>query len=218
MLMARLTANLFLTEHLAARAWLKARIKGWRLSGSSQIADLSGSYRVDVPFLTSHMRHLNASALFLNVHTLQSQQPSSEGFDCLFGLKVKTKSETAHWSKDHAEQEWKDTNLQLKFNHYCPYVSSQIVVIKQQPPWTVQYKSSIHWPMITEITLYFRYRRHVYLVGLFLSPIYKSIKSMRLKMLAVTDENKHLFAAQLSCRETPVDDAWSRDVVPSNHR
>lgn len=132
MLMARLTANLVLTEHLAARAWLKARIKGWRLSGSSQIADLSGSYRVDVPFLTSHMRHLNASALFLNVHTLQSQQPSSEGFDCLFGLEVKTKSDTAHWSKDHAEQEWKDTNLQLKFNHYCPYVSSQIVVIKQQ--------------------------------------------------------------------------------------
>lgn len=30
-------------------------------------------FRVLVPFLTSHIEHLNASALFLNVHTLQSQ-------------------------------------------------------------------------------------------------------------------------------------------------
>ena len=30
-------------------------------------------FLVDVPFLTSHMEHLNASALFLNVHTEQSQ-------------------------------------------------------------------------------------------------------------------------------------------------
>lgn len=124
--MAQLAANLLLTEHL------KVRTKGWRLSCWSQIADLRDSYRVDVPFLTSHMRHLNASALFLKVHTLQSQQPSSEGFDCLFGLEVKTKSETAHWSKDHAEQERKNTYLQLQLHHYCRCVSSQIVVIKQQ--------------------------------------------------------------------------------------
>lgn len=30
-------------------------------------------YLVDVPFLTSQMLHLNASAVFLKVHTLQSQ-------------------------------------------------------------------------------------------------------------------------------------------------
>lgn len=73
MLMAQLTANLILTEHLSVRASLKRRIKHGRLSCSFQLADVGGSYRVDVPFLTSHMRHLNASALFLNVHTLQSQ-------------------------------------------------------------------------------------------------------------------------------------------------
>lgn len=49
------------------------------------------SYRVDVPFRTSHIKHLNASALFLNVHTLQSQYPSSEGLGCRFGLQTKTK-------------------------------------------------------------------------------------------------------------------------------
>lgn len=50
------------------------------------------SYRVDVPFLTSHIMHLNASALFLNVHTLQSQYPSSEeGLGCRFGLHTETK-------------------------------------------------------------------------------------------------------------------------------
>lgn len=38
------------------------------------------SYLVDVPFLTSHIMHLKASAVFLYVHTLQSQNPSSEGF------------------------------------------------------------------------------------------------------------------------------------------
>lgn len=44
-------------------------------------------FRVDVPFLTSHIMHLNASALFLNVQTLQSQYPSSEeGLVCRFGL------------------------------------------------------------------------------------------------------------------------------------
>lgn len=30
-------------------------------------------YLVDVPFLTSQMLHLKASAVFLKVHTLQSQ-------------------------------------------------------------------------------------------------------------------------------------------------
>lgn len=52
----------------------------------------SGSYRVDVPFLTSHIMHLNASAVFLKVQTLQSQQPSSDGgLQCLFGLQTKHK-------------------------------------------------------------------------------------------------------------------------------
>lgn len=37
-------------------------------------------FLVDVPFLTSHIMHLKASAVFLYVHTLQSQNPSSEGF------------------------------------------------------------------------------------------------------------------------------------------
>lgn len=73
MLMAQLIANLILTEHLAARASLKRRIQHGTLSCLFRLTDLGGSYRVDVPFLTSHMRHLNASALFLNVHTLQSQ-------------------------------------------------------------------------------------------------------------------------------------------------
>lgn len=35
---------------------------------------------------TSHMRHLNASAEFLYVHTLQSQKFSSIAFDCRFLL------------------------------------------------------------------------------------------------------------------------------------
>lgn len=44
-------------------------------------------YLVDVPFRTSHILHLNASALFLKVQTLQSQNPlSAEGLACLFGL------------------------------------------------------------------------------------------------------------------------------------
>lgn len=42
---------------------------------------------MEVPFLTSQMLHLKASALFLKVHTLQSQKPSSAaGLACLFGL------------------------------------------------------------------------------------------------------------------------------------
>ena len=36
------------------------------------------TYRVDVPFLTSHIMHLKASAVFLYVQTLQSQYASSE--------------------------------------------------------------------------------------------------------------------------------------------
>lgn len=45
------------------------------------------TYLVEVPFLTSQMLHLKASALFLKVHTLQSQKPSSAaGLACLFGL------------------------------------------------------------------------------------------------------------------------------------
>lgn len=44
-------------------------------------------FLVDVPFLTSHIMHLKASAVFLYVHTLQSQNPSSEeGFGWRFGL------------------------------------------------------------------------------------------------------------------------------------
>lgn len=44
-------------------------------------------FRVEVPLRTSHIRHLKASALFLKVHTLQSQYPSSDdGFGCRFGL------------------------------------------------------------------------------------------------------------------------------------
>lgn len=42
---------------------------------------------MEVPFRTSQMLHLKASALFLKVQTLQSQKPSSAaGFACLFGL------------------------------------------------------------------------------------------------------------------------------------
>lgn len=42
---------------------------------------------MEVPFLTSQILHLKASALFLKVQTLQSQKPSSAaGFACLFGL------------------------------------------------------------------------------------------------------------------------------------
>lgn len=45
------------------------------------------AYLVEVPFLTSQMLHLKASALFRKVQTLQSQKPSSAaGFACLFGL------------------------------------------------------------------------------------------------------------------------------------
>lgn len=54
---------------------------GWPGGGVS-------SHRVEVPLRTSHIRHLKASALFLKVHTLQSQYPSSDdGFGCRFGLK-----------------------------------------------------------------------------------------------------------------------------------
>ena len=38
---------------------------------------LSLGFRVEVPFRTSHMAHLKASGLFLNVQTLQSQVSSS---------------------------------------------------------------------------------------------------------------------------------------------
>lgn len=62
---------------------------------SSGVNSHSYSYRVDVPFLTSHIKHLNASALFLNVQTLQSQYPSSEeGLDCRFGLQTKKQNKT----------------------------------------------------------------------------------------------------------------------------
>lgn len=44
--------------------------------------------RVDVPLRTSHIRHLNASAVFLNVHTLQSQKLSSNTLACLFVLRI----------------------------------------------------------------------------------------------------------------------------------
>ena len=41
-------------------------------------------YLVDVPFLTSHMEHLKASALFLKVQTEQSQKfpPSPASGEC----------------------------------------------------------------------------------------------------------------------------------------
>ena len=38
---------------------------------------LSLGFRVEVPFRTSHMAHLKASGLFLNVQTLQSHVSSS---------------------------------------------------------------------------------------------------------------------------------------------
>lgn len=43
--------------------------------GGIQTGRVDGAlrYLVDVPFLTSQMLHLNASAVFLKVHTLQSQ-------------------------------------------------------------------------------------------------------------------------------------------------
>lgn len=49
--------------------------------------ELIRGFLVEVPFLTSQMLHLKASALFRKVQTLQSQNPSSAaGFACLFGL------------------------------------------------------------------------------------------------------------------------------------
>jgi hypothetical protein len=41
------------------------------------MSGLSLGFLVLVPFLTSHMEHLNASALLRNVQTLQSQKWSS---------------------------------------------------------------------------------------------------------------------------------------------
>lgn len=51
------------------------------------------THRVEVPFLTSHIKHLKASALLRKVQTLQSQYPSSEeGFGCRFGLRRHTRA------------------------------------------------------------------------------------------------------------------------------
>lgn len=56
--------------------------RGWEVEvlvggGGTRRSDGKGDgalhYLVDVPFLTSQMLHLNASAVFLKVHTLQSQ-------------------------------------------------------------------------------------------------------------------------------------------------
>ena len=51
-------------------------VKAWAC-WSATISGFSRGFRVDVPFRTSHIEHLKASALFLNVHTLQSQVASS---------------------------------------------------------------------------------------------------------------------------------------------
>lgn len=59
---------------------------------------------MEVPFLTSQMLHLKASALFLKVQTLQSQKPSSAaGFACLFGLQ--SSEEWGKGEKRDREQE-----------------------------------------------------------------------------------------------------------------
>ena len=62
------------------------------------------NYRVDVPFRTSHIMHLNASALFLYVQTLQSQYPSSaEGLGCRFGLQTKQTHRVQWFRRDNTE-------------------------------------------------------------------------------------------------------------------
>lgn len=55
-----------------------------------------------------------------------------------------------------------------------------------------------------------------YLVGLFLSPILSNFDSLGLKMVNVTGEKRHLAAAQLSWKETPVE-GRSRDAGSPNH-
>ena len=51
-------------------------VKAWAC-WSATMSGFSRGFRVDVPLRPSHIEHLKASALFLNVHTLQSQVASS---------------------------------------------------------------------------------------------------------------------------------------------
>jgi len=67
--------NNFLREvlvNLGHYAW----VKGYFIMSLIKVDE----YRVEVPFLTSHIPHLNASGEFLYVQTEQSQMPSSIGF------------------------------------------------------------------------------------------------------------------------------------------
>lgn len=62
---------------------LVAAGRNWLATCWATSCGLMRGFRVDVPFRTSHMRHLNASALLRYVHTLQSQKLSSRAaFAC----------------------------------------------------------------------------------------------------------------------------------------
>ena len=59
---------------------------------ASSIPIYLAGYLVEVPFRVSHIEHLKASALFLNVHTEQSHEEpsvSSKDLTVFFGLQVK---------------------------------------------------------------------------------------------------------------------------------
>lgn len=65
--------RLFLPCELADLGLLVELVGAVPAAWAATSAGLSLGFRVDVPFLTSHMEHLKASALFLYVQTLQSQ-------------------------------------------------------------------------------------------------------------------------------------------------
>lgn len=179
------------------------------------VAQLNGefpTYLVDVPFLTSHMRHLNASALFLNVHTLQSQYPSSEdGLDVRFGLHInKTRNTSREWkvsrfirrkAERHKGKGMEKRPLLVVFPVRRLTLSFQFTRVldqcwSSQPPWTATHKSSIHWPSSSLVkrshrVIAIRHERQLYLVGLLLSPIVqKTLTKVRLNMVNVTGEKK----------------------------
>lgn len=71
-----------------SRFWLLVAGRNWVATCCATNWGLIRGLRVDVPFRTSHIRHLNASAVFRNVHTLQSQKLSSRTLAARFARRI----------------------------------------------------------------------------------------------------------------------------------
>lgn len=71
-----------------SRFWLLVAGRNWLATCWATSCGFILGFLVEVPFLTSHIRHLKASAVFLNVHTLQSQKLSSNTLAERFALRI----------------------------------------------------------------------------------------------------------------------------------